>query len=266
MRVARPGTVREPFVHRRGRTALVTGAASGIGRATALRLAREGYALILLDIDGEGLKRTRRAAASDGAETHLMECDLSHFDRLPALFEEAFEHYGQADLLVNVAGVGIAATTVDTDPSDWDRLMAINLTAVFHTCRLTLPHMIAAGEGIIVNVSSVAGVVGVRQRAAYCATKAGVIGLTRAIAADHAGQGIRANAICPGTVATEWIEKILEGAEDPAASRKAMEARQLDGRMGTPDEVAAGIAFLASDDARFVNGAAFVMDGGMTVV
>jgi NAD(P)-dependent dehydrogenase (short-subunit alcohol dehydrogenase family) len=126
--------------------------------------------------------------------------------------------------------------------------------------------MLEAGHGLIVNVSSIAGIVGLRNRAAYCASKHGVIGLTRAIAADYAHEGIRCNAICPGTVDTEWIGKILADADDPESTRRAMEQRQLDGRMGSPDEVAAGIAFLASADGRFVNGAAFVMDGGMTAV
>ncbi|MGH8882845.1 MAG: SDR family NAD(P)-dependent oxidoreductase, partial [Stackebrandtia sp.] len=140
------------------------------------------------------------------------------------------------------------------------------LTATFTTCRAVLPGMVAAGGGIIVNVGSIAGVVGVRDRAAYCASKGGVIALTRSIAADYAANGIRANAICPGTVGSEWIDKILSDAPDPVAARVAMAARQLDNRMGTPDEVAAGIAFLASDDGRFVNGSAFMMDGGVTAV
>lgn len=142
--------------------------------------------------------------------------------------------------LVNVAGVGVAAPLADTADS--------------------------AGGGTVVNVASVAGIVGVKNRAAYCASKAGVIGLTRSIAADYAPAGIRANAICPGTVETEWVDKILASDPDPKAARAAMEARQLDGRMGTPEEVAAGIAFLAGHDGRFVNGSAFVMDGGMTAI
>src|SRR5204862_463678 len=128
---------------------------------------------------------------------------------------------GPVGLLVNNAGIGVAATVTETTPDQWDRMLAVNLTAMFHTCRAVLPGMIDRGGGIIVNVSSVAGVVGVRNRAGYCATKAGVIGLTRAIAVDHAHQGIRCNAICPGTVATEWIAKILAGSEDPEATRRA---------------------------------------------
>jgi NAD(P)-dependent dehydrogenase (short-subunit alcohol dehydrogenase family) len=170
------------------------------------------------------------------------------------------------DLLANIAGIGVAATVLETTDEDWDRTIAVNLTAIFRTCRATLPHMLAARSGVIINVASVAGLVGVAQRAAYCASKAGIIGLTRAIAADHARDGIRANAVCPGTVETEWIDKILARAEDREAARRTMAERQLDGRMGRPGEVAAAIAFLASDDGRFFNGAAVVMDGGMTAV
>jgi len=155
---------------------------------------------------------------------------------------------------------------IETTPEEWDRILAVNLTAMFRMCRAVLPPMISAGGGVIVNVASTAGIVGIPSRAAYCASKAGVIGLTRAIAVDHALEGIRANAICPGTTQTPWLAKILAGADDPEALRRHMAERQLDHRFGTPEEVAAGIAFLASDEARFVNGSVFVMDGGMTAV
>jgi NAD(P)-dependent dehydrogenase (short-subunit alcohol dehydrogenase family) len=229
--------------------AAITGAASGIGFATAERLQRDGWEVVGIDLN-----------PSPFPESHVL--DLR--DR--AGIVETFERIGPIDALVTDAGVGFAATTVDTTDEQWDTMLAINLTAMFHTTRAVLPGMIERGGGSIVNLASVAGVVGVRNRAGYCATKGGVIAFTRAIAADHAHQGIRANAICPGTVATEWIGKILADAPDPEATRAAMEARQLDGRMGMPEEVAAGIAFLLSEDGRFVNGSAWVMDGGMTAV
>jgi len=245
--------------------AVVTGAASGIGRATAYRLAADGFVVCGLDVDGDGLDRTvaelqRRHGAGSG-----LVVDLTDRTALADVLGKVVAD-GPPAVLVNDAGIGVAADVVDTEPADWDRVLAVNLTAVFDTCRLVLPAMLAAGGGIIVNVASVAGTVGIARRAAYCASKAGVIGLTRSIAADFAGRGIRANAICPGTVASEWIEKILAGAPDPAATRAAMERRQLDGRMGTPEEVAAGIGFLCTPEARFVNGSVFVMDGGMTAV
>ena len=227
----------------------ITGAASGIGFATATRLARDGWEVVAIDL-----------APAPFADAH--ELDL----RDVGAIAETFAAIGPVDALVNDAGIGVAGTVLDTSAEQWDAMLAVNLTAMFHTTKAVLPSMIERGAGSIVNLASVAGVVGVRNRAGYCATKGGVIAFTRAIAADHAHQGIRANAICPGTVATEWIGKILADAPDPDATRAAMEARQLDGRMGTPEEVAAGIAFLLSDDGRFVNGSAWVMDGGMTAV
>ena len=227
----------------------ITGAASGIGFATATRLARDGWDVVAIDV-----------APAPFDDAHVL--DLRDVEAIAP----TFAHIGPVDALVNDAGIGVAGTVLDTSADQWDAMLAVNLTAMFHTTRAVLPSMIERGAGSIVNLASVAGIVGVRNRAGYCATKGGVIAFTRAVAADHAHQGIRANAICPGTVATEWIGKILADAPDPDATRAAMEARQLDGRMGTPEEVAAGIAFLLSDDGRFVNGSAWVMDGGMTAV
>lgn len=245
--------------------ALITGAASGIGRATAYRLAADGYQIVALDLDVAGLAVTCDEIARRGGVAFAREVDLSEVASIEAVFSSVLAD-GAPAVLANVAGIGVAAELADTTPVQWDALLAVDLSAVFHTCRLVLPAMLAAGGGVIVNVASVAGLVGVARRAAYCAAKAGVIGLTRATAVDYAARGIRANAICPGTVHTEWIGKILADAPDPEVARRAMDARQLDGRMGSPEEVAAGIAFLCSPDARFVNGSAFVMDGGMTAI
>ena len=245
--------------------AVVTGAASGIGRATALRLAADGYDIVALDVDDAGLDVTRDQVRAAGGALQAAPLDLRDVARTEQVFADVLSA-GAPSVLVNVAGIGVAAELADTTPAQWDAVLAVDLSAVFHTCRLVLPAMLAQRRGVIVNVASVAGLVGVARRAAYCAAKAGVIGLTRATAVDYAARGIRANAICPGTVETEWIGKILADAPDPEATRRAMAARQLDGRMGTADEVAAGIAFLCSPEARFVNGSAFVMDGGMTAV
>lgn len=242
--------------------AIVTGAASGIGYATVRQLLADGWRVAAADRNADRLERTARLDA--GILT--MALDVRDTAAVTLAAGTVTERLGTPSLLVNVAGVGVAATVTETSDADWDRILGTNLTAVFQLCRVVLPAMLAAGHGIIVNVASVAGMVGVRNRAAYCASKAGVIGLTKSIAVDYAGQGIRANAICPGTVGTEWIDKILANAPDPDAARQAMEQRQLDGRMGSPEEVAAGIGFLASPQGRFVNGSAFVMDGGMTAL
>lgn len=243
--------------------AVVTGAASGIGRATVRRLAADGFAIVALDLDPVGLAQTRDEVVGAGGTLSTHQVDLRDVASIEEVFAQVLAD-GPPAVLANIAGIGVAAELADTTPAQWDAVLAVDLSAVFHTCRLVLPAMLEAGSGVIVNVASVAGLVGVGRRAAYCAAKAGVIGLTRATAVDYAARGIRANAICPGTVQTEWIDKILADAPDPEAARRAMDARQLDGRMGTADEVAAGIGFLCSPEGRFVNGSAWVMDGGMT--
>lgn len=254
----------QPDAGSRGR-AVITGAASGIGRAAALRLAGDGYPICAVDVDDAGLRETVRQVEERGGAADAHVIDLADGPAIEEGFAGILAH-GAPAVLVNNAGIGWAATLPGTTDEVWDRTIAVNLTAQFRTCRVVLPAMIAAGGGAIINVSSAAGLVGVGRRAAYCASKAGVIGLTRAITVDHAADGIRCNAICPGTVSSEWIDKILADAADPEATRRQMADRQLDGRMGTPEEVAHGIAFLASPEARFVNGSAFVIDGGLTAV
>jgi NAD(P)-dependent dehydrogenase (short-subunit alcohol dehydrogenase family) len=248
------------------KTAVVTGAASGIGRAAAFHLARDGYGVALVDVDAPGMKETARSIESASGVAQAFQADVCDPHQLGITVREVLTSMGSPDLLVNVAGIAIAATVLDTSDRDWNRVIATNLTGPFLLTRAILPLMLDAGSGVIVNVASVAGVVGIAARAAYCASKAGLIGLTRAVAADYAAHGVRCVAVCPGTVATEWIDRIIAGETDPAATRERMAARQLDGRMGTPEEIAATIAFIASPDGGFFNGAAVVVDGGMTAV
>ena len=242
--------------------ALVTGAGSGIGRATALRLAQDGYRLLLVDRDADGLAKTQ---ADCGTQPQTVVVDLVQTGTAVSAIAAALgvEPLG---LLVNCAGVGWAADSAETTAELWDTTVAVNLTATFALCQLVLPDMLARGGGVIVNVASAGALVGLKRRVAYCASKAGVLGLTRAIAADHAADGIRINAVCPGTVDSPWIGRILQGDSDPVATRGRMEQRQLDGRMGTPEEVAEWISFISSEKGRFMNGAALVIDGGLTAV
>ena len=244
--------------------AVVTGAASGIGRATALRLALEGFEVALMDLDTVGLGATRDRIKASGGQARAFTVDLCDPLEVGSITREIAVTIGFPEVLVNVAGIGVAATVLETSDEDWNRVLAVNLTGPFLTTRAILPLMLDRGNGVIVNIASVAGQVGVPRRAAYCASKAGLVGLTKAIAVDHAHEGIRSVAICPGTVETEWIGKILANAPDPAAARAAMAARQLDGRMGTPEEIAAMVAFVAGPAGRFINGTAIVVDGGMT--
>jgi NAD(P)-dependent dehydrogenase (short-subunit alcohol dehydrogenase family) len=244
--------------------AVVTGAASGIGRAISLRLARDGYEIAMMDLDAGGLAETRAQVQQAGGRAHAFPVDVCDPLGVGSVTRKIAVTAGPPQVLVNVAGIGVAATVLETSDEDWNRVLAVNLTGPFLTIRATLPLMLDRGSGVVVNIASVAGQVGLARRAAYCASKAGLVGLTRAVAVDHAGEGIRCVAICPGTVETEWIAKIIAGAPDPAAVRQTMAERQLDGRMGSPDEVAAMVAFVASPDGRFINGTALVLDGGMT--
>jgi NAD(P)-dependent dehydrogenase (short-subunit alcohol dehydrogenase family) len=244
--------------------AVVTGAASGIGRATALRLAHDGYEVAMMDLDAAGLAETRTQIQQAGGRAHQFPVDLCDPLGVGSVTREIAVTVGAPEVLVNVAGIGLAATVLETSDEDWNRVLAVNLTGPFLTTRAMLPLMLDRGRGVIVNIASVGGQVGLARRAAYCASKAGLVGLTRAVAVDHAREGIRCVAICPGTVETEWIGKILANAPDPTAAREAMAARQLDGRMGSPAEVAAMVAFVAGPDGRFINGAALILDGGMT--
>jgi NAD(P)-dependent dehydrogenase (short-subunit alcohol dehydrogenase family) len=247
-------------------TAVVTGAASGIGRATAVQLAKGGYGVALVDIDASGMDETLRSIESSSGVAKAFRANVCDPHELGVMVREVLTSMGSPELLVNVAGVGVAATVLDTSDHDWNRIIGTNLTGPFLLTRAVLPLMLDKGSGVIVNVSSVAGVVGVPARAAYCASKAGLIGLTRAVAADYSRHGVRCVAVCPGTVDTEWVDRIIAADEDPDATRRRMAARQLDGRMGTAEEIAATIAFIASEDGRFFNGASVVVDGGMTAV
>jgi NAD(P)-dependent dehydrogenase (short-subunit alcohol dehydrogenase family) len=246
--------------------AVVTGAASGIGRATAVRLARDGYEVAMMDLDVARLAQTHTLIRGAGGKAHELAVDLTDPLAVGSVTREIAVTVGAPHVLVNVAGIGVAANVLETSDEDWHRVLSVNLTGPFLTTRATLPLMLDRGSGVIINIASVGGQIGIARRAAYCASKAGLVGLTKAVAVDHAADGIRCVAICPGTVETEWIGKILADAPDPAAARAAMAARQLDGRMGSADEVAAMVAFVAGPEGRFINGATLVLDGGMTAV
>lgn len=249
-----------------GNSAIVTGAGSGIGRATAMRLAADGYSVALVDLDPAGLETTTAEIEESGGTAKPFEADVCDAKVLGVMVREIVALWGVPQLVANVAGIGLAASVIETSDDDWARVIATNLTGPFLLTRAVLPLMLDRGSGVIINVASVAANVGLPDRAAYCASKAGLVGLTRAVAADHAAAGIRCVAVCPGTVDTEWIKNIISGDPDPDGARARMAHRQLDGQFGTPAEVAATIAFIASPQGRFFNGAAVVVDGGLTAV
>ncbi len=246
------------------RMAVITGAASGIGRATAYRMLQDGYRLHLIDVDPDGLATTVAESERRGGTATGWVVDLMDRDRLEEVALAILDE-GTPYLLVNNAGIGVAERIDETSWETWDRMVGINVSAMYRLCHLMIPRMVDAGGGVVVNLASVAALIGMFNRAAYCATKGAVLALTRALACDYGAKGVRANAICPGTVASEWIGKIIADDPDPVERRRLMSSRQLDDQMGTPEEIAEGIAFLAGPGGRFVNGSGMVMDGGMSI-
>jgi NAD(P)-dependent dehydrogenase (short-subunit alcohol dehydrogenase family) len=243
---------------------IITGGGSGIGRAACLLFAREGARLSVVDKRKEAAEAVAAECKAAGAEATAIPADVSRSADARRLVEETVKVFGRLDVLVNNAGYGIAGTVVDTDEDDWDALMAVNVRGVFLCTKYAIPAMKAGGGGTIVNTASVVAAVGIRNRAAYCASKGAVAALTRAVAIDHVADGIRCNAIAPGTIDTPYFDDILRKSPDAAAVRKGLEARQLLGRLGRPEEIAAGMLFLASDESSFATGSILTIDGGMT--
>jgi len=252
-----------------GRVAVVTGAATGIGRATALRLGAEGARLVVVDRRvGEG-EATVGLVAEAGGEARFVACDVAEAGEVRAMVEAVVAAWGRLDVLVNNAGIpgpGVPADRLAEE--EWDRVIAVNLRGVFLCSKHAIPHLARSGRGAIVNVASTFGLVGAHDSPAYCASKGGVVALTRQLAVDYGPRGIRANAVCPGYVDNDMDQRRTRMAPDRAAAslaaRQAAAALQPLGRQAEVAEIAAAIAFLASDDAAFMTGAVVPVDGGCT--
>lgn len=243
-----------------GKVAIVTGAAAGIGRAAARAFAGAGAQVVVADVDSARGEAVVEAIRDSGREAIFVATDVAERGAAERMVAAALDRFGRLDYAFNNAGTeGVSAPAADCLPSDWDRTIGINLTGVFECMRSEIPALLATGGGVIVNNSSVAGLVGFPGSAPYCASKHGIIGLTKAAALDYATRGIRVNAVCPGVIDTEMISRFTHG--DPALSSGLLQTEPV-GRMGTAEEIADAVLWLCSDRASFVTGHALAVDGG----
>lgn len=236
-----------------GRRALVTGAGSGIGLSIVSQLLGRGAEVVAFDLDPSAVPEAATRVAVDLSDVASVRAAVASVSAV-----------GPIDTLFNNAGIGSTRNLVDCSVEEWDRVFDVNVRGTFLMCQLLLPSMLEQRRGVIVNTASVAGMIGLTDRAAYCASKGAVIALTKQIAVQWAAHGIRCNSVCPGTVDSPWVGRLLAESADPEARRQQLVGRQPMGRLGTPEEVAAAAIYLASDAAAFVTGIDLVIDGGIT--
>jgi NAD(P)-dependent dehydrogenase (short-subunit alcohol dehydrogenase family) len=249
-----------------GKTAVVTGAGSGIGRAAAVLFAREGAAVAVVDLNAEAAKDAAGEITASGGTALPVVANVADRLQVSSAFEQIRNEYRRVDVLYNNAGVNSAGSVIDATEDDWDRSFAVNAKGTFLCSQAAAPGMVAAGGGSIINQGSVAALVGIANFASYCAAKGAVVALTRSMSVDLAPRGVRVNVICPGTVYTPLMEPMLRarGGGDMAAGLALTVAKYPIGRLGTPEEIAAVALFLASDDSSFLTGSVISADGGMT--
>lgn len=247
-----------------GKVALVTGSGSGIGRASAIAFAQAGATVVVSDVSAESGERVAEEIRQSGAKASFVQCDVRDADSIRALIAKTVELYGSLDCAFNNAGIGGPIQPLEDYPDDgWDTVIATNLTSIFHCMKHEIRQMLKQGGGSIVNCASVSGLVGTRNMPAYCASKHGIMGMTKVTALDYATQGIRINAVCPGTIHTPAVDAWL--AADPENARpfidEMIKAEPI-GRLGTPEEVASAVVWLCSPGASFMIGHGLSVDGG----
>jgi NAD(P)-dependent dehydrogenase (short-subunit alcohol dehydrogenase family) len=250
------------------KVAIITGAASGIGKATALRFGKEGARVTCADVNAEGAGQTARQIADTGGEAASLKADVAKEPDVERMVGETVERWGRLDVLYNNAGIGFGLPVTQVPESEWDRLIDINLKGVYLGCKHAIPKMVAGGGGAIINTASDAGLRGFSFLSTYCASKGGVVLLTKSLAVEWAAAGIRVNCVCPGVIRTPILDPMLQqGTQTLGLTEAQMWERMAKahpiGRVGEPEEVAAAVTFLASDDASFITGVALPVDGGI---
>jgi 2-keto-3-deoxy-L-fuconate dehydrogenase len=248
-----------------GKTALVTGAASGIGEAIANALAAAGATVYVADRDAVNGERVAGAIRQADQHAEFVSLDVTREDDCERAASGVARRHEALDVLVNNAGIGHVGTVVSTAGADMDRLYAVNVRGVFNVTKAFIGPMLARKSGVIINIASIGGVLGIRDRLAYVTTKSAVVGLTKAMAMDHATDGIRVNCVCPGRVETPFVKARIKEYPDPEAAYREMADSQAIGRMGRPEEIAAAVLYLASDEAAFITGTPLLIDGGWSM-
>ncbi|MCD6318744.1 glucose 1-dehydrogenase [Candidatus Aerophobetes bacterium] len=246
------------------KVAVITGAGSGIGKATAVLFSKEGAKVVIVDISKKRGQETLDMIREKEQEAIFVPTDITDSSQIKSMVAKVMETYGKIDILVNNAGLYVQGDVISTGEDQWDEIMAVNLRAAFLCCKYCISQMIKGGGGVVINVSSEAGLVAIKNQVAYNVSKSGLISLTKSIAVDFASQNIRANCVCPGTTETPLVTSALAKQADPARARRALEEIRPANRLGKPEEIAYGILYLASDESLYATGAILSIDGGYT--
>lgn len=249
----------------KNKVVIITGAGSGIGRSTAILFAKEGAKVVVADIDVKGGKETVHLIKNN-KNVFFVKTNVSKERDCKRLIEETIKKYGKIDILFNNAGVYLRKKITEMDESDWNKIIDINLKSIFLCSKYVIPEMIKQNKGIIINTASTLGLVGEPECGAYCASKGGIIALTKSMATEYASDNIRVNCICPGPIDTPMLRKYLSSSKNSERVKEELENWVPLGRMGTPEEIASTALFLASDESSYITGTTIVVDGGGTAL